>query len=359
VERIRIKDIAKLAGVSPGTVDRVIHNRGNVSEKAKQKVLGVMEKMGYEPNLLASTLALNRAVRLAIFLPDPELDIYWRQPLEGVEKAIRQVAHYGVVPEFYFFDSNSEQDFSNKGQAIIQTNPNGVLLAPLIFKEGKSFIDECIAHHIPIININTEINSQGVLAYIGQDSFQSGVLAARLISFNLQGIGHVLILNMDNKLQDAKHLQDKEEGFRSYFDLHHSDQIHIYKLDIEDFNNRVYLLEKIKSLPISPDELSGIFVTNSRVYKLMEFAGEIFEPSITIVGFDLIQPNIDYLNQNKISFLINQNSVQQGYLGVMSLARYLLQKRKLEYLQNLPLDIVVKENLNYYLKRAHELEILI
>jgi LacI family transcriptional regulator len=318
-----------------------------------------MEKMGYEPNLLASTLALNRAVRLAIFLPDPELDIYWRQPLEGVEKAIRQVAHYGVVPEFYFFDSNSEQDFSNKGQAIIQTNPNGVLLAPLIFKEGKSFIDECIAHHIPIININTEINSQGVLAYIGQDSFQSGVLAARLISFNLQGIGHVLILNMDNKLQDAKHLQDKEEGFRSYFDLHHSDQIHIYKLDIEDFNNRVYLLEKIKSLPISPDELSGIFVTNSRVYKLMEFAGEIFEPSITIVGFDLIQPNIDYLNQNKISFLINQNSVQQGYLGVMSLARYLLQKRKLEYLQNLPLDIVVKENLNYYLKRAHELEILI
>jgi LacI family transcriptional regulator len=359
VERIRIKDIAKLAGVSPGTVDRVIHNRGNVSEKAKQKVLGVMEKMGYEPNLLASTLALNRAVRLAIFLPDPELDIYWRQPLEGVEKAIRQVAHYGVVPEFYFFDSNSEQDFSNKGQAIIQTNPNGVLLAPLIFKEGKSFIDECIAHHIPIININTEINSQGVLAYIGQDSFQSGVLAARLISFNLQGIGHVLILNMDNKLQDAKHLQDKEEGFRSYFDLHHSDQIHIYKLDIEDFNNRVYLLEKIKSLPISPDELSGIFVTNSRVYKLMEFAGEIFEPSITIVGFDLIQPNIDYLNQNKISFLINQNSVQQGYLGVMSLARYLLQKRKLEYLQNLPLDIVVKENLNYYLNRAHELEILI
>lgn len=359
MERIRIKDIAKLAGVSPGTVDRVIHNRGNVSEKAKQKVLGVMEKMGYEPNLLASTLALNRAIRLAIFLPDPDLDIYWKQPLEGVEKAIRQVAHYGVVPEFYFFDSNSEEDFSKKGQSIIQSKPNGVLLAPLIFKQGKIFIDQCIAHQIPIININTEINTKGVLAYIGQDSFQSGVLAARLVSFNLSGSGQVLVLNMDNKLQDAKHLQEKEEGFRSYFDHHHSDQIQVYKLDIEDFNNRENFLKKIKSLPIPPNELSAVFVTNSRVYKLLEFAGEIFKPSTTIVGFDLIQPNIDYLNQNKISFLINQNSVQQGYMGIMSLARHLLQRRKLEYLQNLPLDIVVKENLNYYLKRAHELEILI
>lgn len=359
MERIRIKDIAKLAGVSPGTVDRVIHKRGNVSEKAKLKVLGVMEKMGYEPNLLASTLALNRAIRLAIFLPDPKLDIYWEQPLEGVKKAIRQVAHYGVVPEFYFFDSNSEQDFSNKSKAIIQSNPHGILLAPLIFKEGKVFIDQCIAHHIPIININTEINSKGVLAYIGQDSFQSGILAARLISFNLRDSGHVLVLNMDNKLQDAKHLQEKESGFRSYFDLNHSDQIQIYKLDIEDFNNQAYTIEKINSLPIPPGELSGIFVTNSRIYKLMDFAGEIFRPSITTVGFDLIQPNIDYLNKNKISFLINQNSVQQGYLGIMSLARYLLQKRKLDYLQNLPLDIVVQENLKYYLKRAHELEILI
>ncbi|MGA1543354.1 MAG: substrate-binding domain-containing protein [Saprospiraceae bacterium] len=359
MERIRIKDIAKLAGVSPGTVDRVIHNRGNVSEGAKQKVLGVMEKMGYEPNLLASTLALNRAIRLAIFLPDPALDIYWRQPLQGVEKAIRQITHYGVVPEFYFFDSNSEQDFLRKGQAVIQSNPNGVLLAPLIFKQGKVFIDRCIANKIPIININTEINAKGVLAYIGQDSFQSGILAARLISFNLIGTGHVLVLNMDNKLQDAKHLQEKEKGFRSYFNLNHSDQIHIYKLDIEDFNNQGYIIEKINSLPIPPKELSGIFVTNSRIYKLMECAGEIFGPKITTVGFDLIQPNIDYLNKDKISFLINQNSVQQGYLGIMGLTRHLLQKRKLEYLQNLPLDIVVKENINYYLKRAHELEILI
>ena len=53
----RIKDIAKMAGVSEGTVDRVLHNRGEVSEKSKEAVLKVLEEIQYSPNLLARSLA--------------------------------------------------------------------------------------------------------------------------------------------------------------------------------------------------------------------------------------------------------------------------------------------------------------
>jgi LacI family transcriptional regulator len=66
--RIRIKDIADKAGVSVGTVDRVIHKRGNVSAKVKAKVERVMTELGYRRNIIASTLAYNRTLRIAVLI---------------------------------------------------------------------------------------------------------------------------------------------------------------------------------------------------------------------------------------------------------------------------------------------------
>ena len=60
-ERIRIKDIAALSGVSVGTVDRVLHNRPNVSKPAREKVEKALKEMNYQPNMYASALAYNRS----------------------------------------------------------------------------------------------------------------------------------------------------------------------------------------------------------------------------------------------------------------------------------------------------------
>ena len=56
---IRIKDIALRAGVSIGTVDRVLHKRGEVSEETQQKIQQIIDELDYRPNLLASSLASN------------------------------------------------------------------------------------------------------------------------------------------------------------------------------------------------------------------------------------------------------------------------------------------------------------
>lgn len=60
-ERIRIKDIAERAGVSVGTVDRVLHDRPNVSKPAREKVEQALKEMNYQPNMYASALAYNKA----------------------------------------------------------------------------------------------------------------------------------------------------------------------------------------------------------------------------------------------------------------------------------------------------------
>lgn len=68
-KNIRVKDIARLAGVSKGTVDRVLHKRGRASQESYQKVMKVLQEIDYKPNLIARTL--NRIVAL---LPNPTND---------------------------------------------------------------------------------------------------------------------------------------------------------------------------------------------------------------------------------------------------------------------------------------------
>ena len=64
-ERIRIKDIAKMADVSVGTVDRVIHGRSGVSEASRKRVEEILEKLNYQPNMYASALASNKKYAFA------------------------------------------------------------------------------------------------------------------------------------------------------------------------------------------------------------------------------------------------------------------------------------------------------
>lgn len=52
-QNIRIVDIAKMANVSVGTVDRILHNRGRVSEEKRIRVENVLKEIDYKPNMVA------------------------------------------------------------------------------------------------------------------------------------------------------------------------------------------------------------------------------------------------------------------------------------------------------------------
>ena len=58
-----LQEIAQAAGVSTGTVDRVLHNRKGVSQKTKEKIQAIIEENGYEPNLIARQLKNNKTTK--------------------------------------------------------------------------------------------------------------------------------------------------------------------------------------------------------------------------------------------------------------------------------------------------------
>jgi LacI family transcriptional regulator len=358
--RIRIKDIAKQTGVSIGTVDRVLHNRGHVSADVRERVVTVMREMGYEPNIMARSLANNRkTMRIAVILPDFRQDLYWAQPKEGVERAAEAVRHFGVVVEFHFFSLFEPQDYLKAVKKALETAPEAVLFAPLFLAESDILLAETTRLGIPKVMINTHIEGTDALSYIGQDSYQSGVLAGRLLNFGLNDGDQAMVLNLDKEVLNARHLQAKQQGFKDFFAERGSKSIEVFAEIFEDFDHP----EKMKSWTeekfLQYPRLSGFFVTNSRAYKLVRALDPDTQKRVKVVGFDLIEPNLQLLSENNIRFLINQNAWHQGYMGVLTLVNHLILRKKIPALQYLPLDIIVRENVDYYLKRTLEIPLIL
>ena len=88
MERVRIKDIAKMADVSVGTVDRVIHGRSGVSESSRKRVEEILKQLDYQPNMYASALASNKKYAFACLLPQHEKGEYWTDVETGIHNAV-------------------------------------------------------------------------------------------------------------------------------------------------------------------------------------------------------------------------------------------------------------------------------
>jgi LacI family transcriptional regulator len=358
-KRVRIKDIANKVGVSTGTVDRVLHNRGNVAADVKKKILEAIEELEYERNHLASALAYNRTFKVTALLPNPKSDHYWKAPNKGVLKAAKSVKHYGLILDIVYFDLFDTKGFVHSALKVLEGKPSALLFPPLFVKEAKWLIEKCEEVNIPYVTFNTELKGTNYLCYIGQDSYQSGVLGARLLNFGVNEDETVCILNLDYSTKAAYHLLEKERGFNDYFTSNKRNKIKILKESFESFNDSNLLQAFLKDLLEKHPKLNGIFVTNSRAYKVVNCLKKITDRSIKIVGFDLVDENLKYLQENKIDFLINQNPNEQGYLSVMSIFKHLVLKEKVEKIQHLPLDIVVKENVKHYLIKQDMVNIVL
>ena len=84
---VRIVDIARMAGVSVATVDRVIHNRGKVSEENLARINEVLRRVDYRPNLIARSLASGRRYTLCAVMPRFAPGEYWADFEAGIARA--------------------------------------------------------------------------------------------------------------------------------------------------------------------------------------------------------------------------------------------------------------------------------
>ena len=159
-KRVTIKDIAKKAGVSIGTVDRVLHQRGEVAEATRDTILKLAESMNYTPNLFARALISKKLYKVAVLLPNPSKDnTYWLRHIEGIKSTAHQLEDYGFQVNMLHFDLHNEEDFNRQAKIILEMNPDGVIFAPILKKEALTFTEELDRLSTPYIFIDTNIKN--------------------------------------------------------------------------------------------------------------------------------------------------------------------------------------------------------
>lgn len=344
---IRIKDIAEMAGVSEGTVDRVLHSRGKVSKEAAERVLKVIGTIGYKPNLIARTLGANKTYRIAVLIPDPKSDPYWNESFKGLNLSSTEWEQFGIVTQGFYFDRHDKDSFLQASLDAFHSKPDGVLAAPLFYYAAIPFFKVLKENKIPYVLINTYIPEAEPLSFIGQDAFQSGELGAELLFYGHRSPCTYAIAHIQVDIENSIHLIEKEKGFKSFFE-NLKDQN--YTVITASFTNpdTIQFEEQLHQLLATP-QLKGIFVSNSKGFSIAKVLEKLEQTNIRLVGYDLIDENLRYLKSGQINALINQNQKRQARLGMNTLANYLLQKTEVSLMNLLPLEIITRKNLTSYL----------
>ena len=349
-KNVRIKDIAQLSGVSVGTVDRVLHNRGRVSEEALKKVLTVLDQIDYKPNVIARTLGSHKTYRIAALMPDPEQDPYWASSKAGIDQAQNEWMRYGVTVVPYFFNLYKKDSLREVAESVTANPPDGILIAPIFYHETLPFFKRFQAIGIPYVLFNTNIEQVSSLSFIGQDLYQSGKVGGELMHLALRrDSGMLAVLHINEDLGNSVHLAEKERGFRDYFlkKAHCDFEIRTFNL----YNPSEMTLDEQLADLLSETSLSGIFVSTSKgTYLMAAFLERNNRQALKLIGYDMLEQNVRYLQKGIINFLIHQNPQRQAFLGIKYLVGHLILKKPAPAHELLPLEIISPENIDSYIK---------
>ncbi len=99
---------------------------------------------------------------------------------------------------------------------------------------------------------------------------------------------------------------------------------------------------------IEKNNIKGIFVTNSKVFYIGQLIEKFQMKDLKVIGHDLLTENAIFLKKDIVQFLICQRPEEQGYNAVNKLFRHVVQKRKIELENYTSIDIITKENMDYY-----------
>ena len=326
-KRPTIQMVADQAGVSRGTVDRVINNRAHVSPDVHARVLDALKKTGYLPaqqfhqrNLQLTTGSL--PVKLGVVLPN-WTGHFRSEILRGIETARAEFEDLQV--EIFTEECRTDvpQEVLELIDSLLAKGVQGLSICAPSLPSIIARVNELQNENIPVITFNSDLPHSGRLAFVGQDYHQSGRIAAELLSKCIPPSGNILTAVGNLELDGHK---KRLGGFLERMKELEFDDSQICV--IETFNDYQItyrkILEHLKQIP----ETHAIYMANRSVAGCTEAVKTMDKKGrIRIICHDVTESTRLLLKDGSIDFTITQDIFRQGYLPLVFL-RERLQKGK-------------------------------
>ena len=358
-----IKEIAELAGVSRGTVDRVLNNRGRVNKDTARKVKEIADALNYKPNKAGLILsAQKKTLKLGVILFGTN-NPFFEDIIKGIKEKSKELESYNctikiklvplgkltpykevrsqksiikikVVPLCLDEQIKAIDDFVNDGI-------NGIALTPYNDKKITLKINELHDIGIPVVTLNTDIEGSKRLAYVGSNYYNSGKTAAGLMNIITHGDVNIGIVS------GSKNVMCHSQRILGFKDCIENNYPHIKIIEIV-YNDD----DDIKSY-----ELTSQLLKNKDINALFFVAGGVYggcravvsskkKNNITSISFDSVPTTKSMIEKGLIKATICQQPELQGSKPLDILFSYLstgeLPKEENIYLSS---DIRIKENI--------------
>lgn len=313
---VTMQQIAERAGVSRGTVDRVLNHRGRVKPEVEKQVSEIAQELGYhikhgnvEEKQKGFTLGVvtqlaNRGFMVGIH--------------HGIEEASRELSSGKV--KIILRDSNSVDADEQLAliDSLLEEGINGLAIMPV---EDSRICDKLNAITkelgIPVVTFNTDVMGTERRCFVGMDNMQAGRTAAGLMGMLTKGAGSVLIITgyFSNNTNNARVAGFTEEVRKSFPG--------IAITGVHGCFDNPEEVERIAELSLKLEgNINGVLIVSGGqegLFKTYDRLGYNEKNRPYTIVFDKIPVNEKALSLGKADFLIDQNGYMQGYQAMMHL----------------------------------------
>lgn len=345
-KRATIKEIAELSGVSPGTVDRIIHNRGNVSKRSRAAVDKVLAAIGFAGDDYFATAT--KRCSLAILTPTSTIGDYWCAVYDGIKKALEDFKHPGISLDFFHYNQFDVYSCLSAQSAVLERKPDGVIIGPTFLEEAQAFCSSLEEAGIPYVFVDSYFDNTKPLAIYSTDQISGGKAMAHLLCAHTPPGGKMAIFESRRiGAWMSTNSLVRRDGFIEYIQSvgREKDLLNTcYTSTVPSENEKI-----IKKLLKDHPDLKGIVVLNSRGSSIAEILESMGRTDINLISFDLTAQNIEFLKRGSICALLCQHPFKQGYMATSTLVKFVMQGTVPQSAHNLlPIDIVLKETIDLY-----------
>ena len=284
---VTLAEIAALAGVSRGTVDRALNDRGRVDPKVAARVRRIAAERGYRPNRAGRMLArAKNPIRIGVIVQSVET-MFMHTVFEEIERASALFTTTGaevLVRPLEGVDAQQQLDVIDE---LLEAGVQGIALSPAEDERVRARIQE-LSERMPVVTFNSDLPDSGRLCYVGVDNFACGRMSAGLMDLLLAGHGEVLLVaGQENNWSH----QQRVDGFQAE------------------------AAANFPGLSLLPPQTCG---------DDQQLAHDI------VICHDLIPANAENVRCGLIDFLIDQDAALQGARPIELLMDYLLAGEKPE-----------------------------